>query len=933
MVDKKIPEEEIRTHIVYQWLRDRGFDVSQIQLEVSFEIRVGRGLFRVGSNQPVNDHLHPRADILVKSDDGHNLFIFEIKSPNEPLDESTKEQGISYARLLRNGGIAPFVVLTNGHETQVYNSITGEAVSDGHIVAHPYLTEGIPLSINDDDLRLEALEKFVTLSADNLLIFCRNQVDYRMSLLRDEDPFSDKKYVPALYVDREKARERLNELIQDNKPVMLVTGAPQVGKTCFVCNTVERLLETGNPCLFFPAISMRHSLLAEIQEDFGWILGANDQPNMIARKLNRILERLNQSLIIVVDGWNEVGIKLAQMFSEECRRIHTQRIKFLISLTNVAAKRLLVDDRGNIGFIAEASNISQIGAVELLEVSPELSKGNVVTMSQYLDDEVDKVYARYCLIYGTSLPDNHISTPDPFLLRLGMQQFAGRILPASLDEPTLLEQSIMRKFLRVPEFSDDALRTSLEVVARTMFDTDAPIPFSTATSIFQKSDLPHSIYEAALLSRAHTLDNKPAIDFYYGRERDFIVAYWVKNWPDTLLLREQGDAGQLPEEVYSVSRTQVGLDAFLWFIQQKPNIHIFEALLNSMAQTDGNEALFQKVDVPLQISMLRALRKQLHQDMEISKQNLTSIIDEGISSSNSIVKTESAKLLLEQGIDEEEIKQKFEENTEWLEAMLAIDDEFPFEDRDSISSVILEALRDLHLDELGPYDDFTDESEITENLFQVISDDPHARDGAVKALAYIAPFAFFEWLSNVVTLDVSSDALVAAGDLGATALERHYFQDTMLCNVPSLIESLAEIPKEFISEYDRITKINWTMRRYYPGIESGGNILRVFQGVMARFENFRDDTLTEMVHDLSCAFDPEKRAISAEFLGELRVGDAVPHLIEALNDQSWFVEKAAADALFQIGTPEADKAYEVWRANLSTKDVRRPEFGKIPDEE
>lgn len=914
-----ISEEDIRTRIVYQWLRNRSIDVSQIQLETTFELRIGRGLFRVGSEQPTTGTLRPRADILVKSIDGRNLLIFEIKAPDEPLNDAAKEQGISYARLLKDGGIAPFVVLVNGQETRVYNSITGEEVSGGHIVTHAYLTHGIPLGIDDDDLRIEALEQFVSLSAENILAFCRNQIDYRMTLLRSEDPFSDKKYIPSLYVDRTKPRETLNELIQLNRPVILVTGSPQIGKTCFVCNTVEQLLEAEQPCLFFPAISMKYGLLAEIQEDSGWILGSSEPSSFIARKLNRILERINQTLTIVIDGLNEVDVVLAQSLSEECRRIHTERVKFIVSLTNIAAKRLLVDARGNIGFFAEASNVSQIGSVALLEVNPELSKGNVVTISQYSPDEIEGVYTQYCNIYRVSVPENHIKTRDPFLLRLGMQQFAGSILPSSLDEPTLLEQSITRKFLRVPEFSDDALRTWLEIVARTMLDTDAAVSFATAVSIFQRLDLPHSLYESALLARAQTIDNKPAIDFYYGRERDFIVAYWVKAWSYTLLVGDQGYARQLPDEIYSACTTQVGLDAFSWFIQQKSNSHILLGLLNLLMPINTSTAHAQNVEVPLQIVILRALRKQLSQDMALPNHVLKNTIDQGISSPNGIVKTEAAKLLIEQGVSEEEIKQKFEENTEWLESMLSIDDEFPFEDRESLSSVILEVLRDLHFDELAPYDDFADESEITENLLDVIANNPRARDGAVKALAYVAPFAFFEWLSNVNTPALSKDALVAAGDLGAVALERHYFQDLMLCNAPSLIQSLVESPKEFRAEYNRISKISQTMRQYFPDIESSERILAEFRRVAARITELKNTTVDEMLHDLSHAFDPEKRELAAEFLGEMRVRDGVPDLIEALKDNSYFVEKAAAYALNQIGTPESDKAYESWRLKLQKR--------------
>ncbi|NJO49316.1 MAG: type I restriction enzyme HsdR N-terminal domain-containing protein [Leptolyngbyaceae cyanobacterium RM2_2_4] len=119
-----LSEEDIRTRVVATWLADHGFTAENISVEYSFEIRLGRGIFRVSSEKSVHSSVfRPRADVLVRSCvDARNLLIVEVKAPDEPLDENAKEQGISYARLLRDGGIAPFVVLTNGSETNIYDS-------------------------------------------------------------------------------------------------------------------------------------------------------------------------------------------------------------------------------------------------------------------------------------------------------------------------------------------------------------------------------------------------------------------------------------------------------------------------------------------------------------------------------------------------------------------------------------------------------------------------------------------------------------------------------------------------------------------------------------------------------------------------------------------------------------------------------------------
>jgi hypothetical protein len=209
MTVNSISEEHVRVNIVYAWLTEHGFNRQQIKLEPSFTFPVGRNVFRVDSEKALHNNINSRADILVKSGDGkHNLMIFEVKAPNEPLNTGVKVQALSYARQLLkdDGGIPPFVVLTNGKESLIYNSITEEIIDKNtRLIDHPYIVKGVSISI-DEELLIEALEKFISLSSENLMVFCRGQVEYRMNSLKSDDPLMDKKYIPKLYIDREKPR-------------------------------------------------------------------------------------------------------------------------------------------------------------------------------------------------------------------------------------------------------------------------------------------------------------------------------------------------------------------------------------------------------------------------------------------------------------------------------------------------------------------------------------------------------------------------------------------------------------------------------------------------------------------------------------------------------------------------------------------------------
>jgi Type I restriction enzyme R protein N terminus (HSDR_N) len=242
-------EAELRAWVIDQWLRDHGFENHQIRLESSFVISLGRGSFTVGNNGKDRSNLaRGRADYLVRTSDGQNLLVIEAKAPGSSLDEESRIQAISYARLLKEGGIAPFAIVTNGQNSQIFDSITGQPIEGNTIqTAHPYAVAGFRVSGDDFACRTEALEHLISLSGDNLITFCRAQVNSRMALLRSDEIHSGLKYIPSLYVPRASLEVSLDKLIGASRQTILVIGPPQVGKTNFVCNYVGRQLERGHP--------------------------------------------------------------------------------------------------------------------------------------------------------------------------------------------------------------------------------------------------------------------------------------------------------------------------------------------------------------------------------------------------------------------------------------------------------------------------------------------------------------------------------------------------------------------------------------------------------------------------------------------------------------------------------------------------------------
>jgi type I site-specific restriction endonuclease len=183
-----LTEAEVRARIIDVWLKDHGFAPQDLRLESAFNVRVGRTVRRVGQPRRARKStLQGRSDYVVRTCDGKNLLLIEAKADQEPLDIETRDQALSYALLLSDG-FAPFTIVTNGRETEIYETLTRKSLSGSLIpLDHPYVRAGYVVTCTDLALRTEALERLVSLNEHNLLTFCREQVSYRMRTLRSLD--------------------------------------------------------------------------------------------------------------------------------------------------------------------------------------------------------------------------------------------------------------------------------------------------------------------------------------------------------------------------------------------------------------------------------------------------------------------------------------------------------------------------------------------------------------------------------------------------------------------------------------------------------------------------------------------------------------------------------------------------------------------------
>jgi predicted type IV restriction endonuclease len=172
-------EETLRTHVLMPFLEALGLSPTSVHVEWKFSVRLGRTINGVDGTPAEG-----RADALIKNGAGDNLFVVELKRPDNKLKDNDRDQGISYARLLDQ--IAPFVVVSNGKETQIFDTITKEQLDGKTFHTKSQLFNGGALLSGEDiRIRFEALEYFIAFSEANVSAFSKAQIEVSTRALRE----------------------------------------------------------------------------------------------------------------------------------------------------------------------------------------------------------------------------------------------------------------------------------------------------------------------------------------------------------------------------------------------------------------------------------------------------------------------------------------------------------------------------------------------------------------------------------------------------------------------------------------------------------------------------------------------------------------------------------------------------------------------------
>lgn len=521
----KLNEETLKNIVLVPYLATLSLSADQLTFEHGFRVRIGRSVRAVARG---------RADVVVKNSEGRSLFVVELKATDVELTEDDRDQAVSYARLLKD--IAPFVVLSNGKVTKIYDSITYDELrpEDFHTTSKFYSSGRKLLTTEDMQIRWEALQKFVGYSRDNVTTFTRAQTESRIRPLLGHD--GDGKYVPALYVRREPLREAFTEFLSTPSSVFVLLGESGVGKTNEMCNLAESISAT-NLALFFTASSLSDGLGHALVEEFNWEFSQQLQLPEVVKRLEQLSRATGAPTLIFVDAADEIeDAHSATRLSEFVQHLRGTdgTVRLVVSLKASEWPRF-AKHRDIPTAVSLAAEDGWLGSPDRNE--GKWKGGAPFVLGEFSAGELVSALEKYeSHFHLPTMPEGELKAKCrlPFFLRVVGEAYGdgAQPLPLRISRGKLVERWLDLKFAKMT--SPDRARRDLIRVASTVCDLASDTSNQDASPIdhVQESALGHELLDEELvkhnvLVRITDHHRRVAFRFYHSQILYYAIARWV----------------------------------------------------------------------------------------------------------------------------------------------------------------------------------------------------------------------------------------------------------------------------------------------------------------------------------------------------------------------------------------------------------------------
>lgn len=556
-----INEEEIRGKILLPYLKDLGFNISEISLETSFSIRLGK----------TKHIINGRSDILCKRN-GKNLFIIELKNNSISITQDDIDQGISYARLLED--IAPFTIITNGKTTKIFDSISKKELTGTKVSEQSSFWQNDCTLSADIDLRIryEALKNFVSFSSENLKQFCEFQVRDRMGPIMGDidDPYS--KFVKELHIQRQNLQCAFGNFMGSGASIFGIVGSAGVGKTSAMCSLALQNLE-DRFVFFYNAAIINKSPLNHIAQDLNLAFSSRTESDIVLKKLDELGRFLNKNILIFIDAIDEsVDSNISLELSEIALAVRNlDMVKICISCkSNIWKNFLKIND-------TKTHLYEELNKFHELIVSVDNCPGFL--LEDFSSEELKIIIPLYKHTFNFKGDISDILLKElrnGFFLRIFSEVYSHKQIPSTIDDKELIKKYINQSLEKTTIDAQLGLRilskigqviinkkySSLEVFKKEGVDVEDLLD---QLNFSIDENLPEALFSRNILIRSNKEDSYN-ISFYYSKIRDYIICF------NTYKLDKLSD-----KEFYSVLedfyQNHIGQSAIAFYIENASTSH------------------------------------------------------------------------------------------------------------------------------------------------------------------------------------------------------------------------------------------------------------------------------------------------------------------------------------------------------------------------
>lgn len=552
-------EEDIKAKIILPYIKDLGFDISEISFEESFKIRLGK-----------KKHATGRLDILCKKHN-KNLFVIELKNDSVPITDEDRDQGISYARLLDE--IAPFTIISNGVTTKIYDSISKEELSGSISNQSTFWQNGYTLS-TDTELRIryEALKNFISLSPENLKIFCESQVQDRMGQIIGgiDNPYS--KFVKELYVQREDLQIAFEKFINSDESIFGLVGAAGVGKTNAICSlALQKLEETF---VFFYNAAIITSPLDCISQDLNITFSSRTETDVVLKKLDELGSFTNKNVLIFIDAIDEcTNPNITHELSEMALMVkNSDKVKIIISCKSNIWNTILKIKNKPTHLHEELSKSHTV--IKSLEDNP----GYLLT--DFTKEELNSILPLYQKVFDfKGIISNSLleELKNGFFLKIFCEVYSGKPIPHKINDRELIKKYLKQSLEETSIGHLSGLRTLSAIGSviinyeYTSWDANKDEGldvnhFLEKLNFSLDDNIPEDLFTRTILIKSNKEDSYN-ISFYYSKIRDYIICF------HSYKLDKLSD-----EEFYNVLcdfyKNHIGKSALDFYIENASSSHL-----------------------------------------------------------------------------------------------------------------------------------------------------------------------------------------------------------------------------------------------------------------------------------------------------------------------------------------------------------------------